>query len=113
MYLKNTEKIVVDYPNKLEDAFDLQICQKILTKFHGSRQKIEKPLQDLFTYLNGNPIEQNLAQSIITEDNGKLKSWEPKNGEISNYSGKFPRSAAKILRMLKNLHEQGFTSYIE
>lgn len=113
MYLKNTEKIVVDYPNKLEDAFDLQICQKILTKFHGSRQKIEKPLQDLFTYLNGNPIEQNLAQSIITEDNGKLKSWEEKNGEISNYSGKFPRFAAKILRMLKNLHEQGFTSYIE
>lgn len=116
-YLKNAEEMVTDYQDKMDDAFDFQIRQKILTKFHGSRQKIEKPLQDIFLYLNGDPIEkfenQNLAQSTITEEHGKLKGWITKDGKSFDYSGKFPRSAAKILRMLKNLHEQGFTSYIE
>lgn len=114
LYLKIAEEMVIDYQDKLDDAFDFQIRQKILTKFHGSRQKIEKPLQDMFMYLNGDSIEkQNLAQCIINEENGKLESWLTKDANSFNYSGKFPRSAAKILRMLKNLHEQGFTSYIE
>lgn len=114
VYLKNAEEMVVDYENKLDEAFDFQVRQKILTKFHGSRQKIEKPLQDMFMYLNGDSIEkQNLAQCKMNEECGKLKSWETKDGNSFDYSGKFSRSAAKILRMLKDLHEQGFASYIE
>lgn len=38
-------------PDALDTALDLQIRQKILPKFHGSRATLEKPLKELAAYL--------------------------------------------------------------
>ena len=67
-------------------AMDIQILQKILPKFHGTRGKLEDPLKDLHTFCNA-----------VHSESGAL----------------YPRSAIKIARMLKNLEIQGYTSFIE
>ena len=63
----------------MEIAFDLQIKQKILPKFHGNIAKLQEPLEQL--------------REIIAL--------------------RFPESQRKIDRMLLQLEEQGFTSFIE
>jgi len=67
-------------------AMDIQILQKILPKFHGTRGKLEDPLKDLHTFCNA---------------------------EHSERGALYPGSATKIARMLKNLEIQGYTSFIE
>ena len=70
----------------LEDAMDIQILQKILPKFHGTRGKLEDPLKDVHKFCKA---------------------------EDSEHGALYPRSSAKIARMLKNLEIQGYTSFIE
>ena len=45
LYLKNAAKSGADL--KVPEAFDFQIKQKILPKFHGSRNKLEEPLKEI------------------------------------------------------------------
>jgi 5-methylcytosine-specific restriction enzyme B len=70
----------------LNVAMDIQVLQKILPKFHGTRGKLEDPLKDLHKF---------------------CKAEHSENGVL------YPRSAIKIARMLKNLEIQGYTSFIE
>ena len=70
----------------LQQAMDIQILQKILPKFHGTRGKLEDPLKDLHKFCNAEHSESGVL---------------------------YPRSAIKIARMLKNLEIQGYTSFIE
>ena len=85
--------------------------QKLLPKLHGSRKKLVGPLETLAGFclvrINGfQPDEQNktktLYQQFISEKRDPAK-WEIK------YSISFE----KIERMLKNVIENGFTSYAE
>ena len=82
----------------LNAAMDIQILQKILPKFHGTRGKLEKPLKDLLSFCGG----------------GNASEEETIN-ESEKFQGKelYPRSARKINRMLNNLKIQGYTSFIE
>jgi 5-methylcytosine-specific restriction endonuclease McrBC GTP-binding regulatory subunit McrB len=73
----------------LEDTLDIQILQKILPKFHGTQAKLEDPLGKLLAFCNGVDSEE------IPED------------------APFPRSAQKLVRMIRNLKIQGYTSFIE
>jgi hypothetical protein len=90
---------------------DIAIMQKLLPKLHGSRKKLVGPLETLAGFclvrINGSQPEdqnksKNLYQQFISEERDSQK-WEIK------YSISFE----KIERMLKNVIENGFTSYAE
>lgn len=81
-------------------AFDIQILQKILPKFHGTQAKLEQPLKEILRFCYENRQIDNIEDTIekaVRYDNG------------SNY----PRSAQKVARMILNLRAQGYTSFIE
>ncbi len=83
----------------IEDAVDIQIVQKILTKFHGTRAKLEKPLLNLFSfcYQETLPASEELLK--------KARSYDS--------AARFPRAAKKIAQMLNQLSIQGYASFIE
>ena len=100
-----------DEPLKNNTKIDIAIMQKLLPKLHGSRKKLVGPLETLAGFclvrINGSqPDDQNktktLYQQFISEKRDSAK-WEIK------YSISFE----KIERMLKNVIENGFTSYAE
>jgi len=67
----------------MDDAMDVQFLQKVLPKFHGTQAKLAEPLAAVHSFCY--------------------------NGEKL----RFPRTAQKTARMLKNLEVQGYTSFIE
>ena len=79
-------KDLLGEPFNLNDAMDIQILQKILPKFHGTRGKLEEPLKNLHVF---------------------CKAEHSESGAL------YPRSARKIARMIENLNVQGYTSFIE
>jgi 5-methylcytosine-specific restriction protein B len=91
---------------------DIAIMQKLLPKIHGSRKKLVGPLEILAGFclvrkkdapiLDDQNKAKNLYQQFISEKRDASK-WEVK------YSISFE----KIERMLKNVIENGFTSYAE
>ncbi|MDF2800672.1 MAG: hypothetical protein K0S61_575 [Anaerocolumna sp.] len=111
------------YGEKLRIALDLQILQKILPKFHGSYDKLWKPLFEiLITCINEIPADfvqepnygvetyYKLIRQISGNANGLVNNLSTEN-YVSSF--KYPRSAKKIVSMLKNLEMHGFASYIE
>ncbi|MDO9585466.1 MAG: AAA family ATPase, partial [Syntrophales bacterium] len=84
---------------KLEETLDIQILQKILPKFHGTRAKLEEPLGKLLAFCKG-------------KDTDSYESPLPESEEIPK-DAPFPRSAKKLDRMIQNLKIQGYTSFIE
>mgnify|MGYP001551498780 CR=1 FL=1 len=92
---------------KDSDAFDLQIRQKVLPKFHGSRGKLEDALLDLLSLTTG--------MTSFREEEGEdelewilerlLKSEEGLKGVP------YPESARKIARMVRDLRRDGFVSF--
>ena len=79
-------------------AVDIQILQKILPKFHGTKGKLKKPLKDLLLFCVGRDVSQKeMTPPVEQYERGAL----------------YPRSAKKISRMLNNLEIQGYTSFIE
>jgi len=103
-YLENAEKLVGK--NSLNIALDLQILQKILPKFHGSKQKLEEPLLELLKFVLKDGEVQ--VDGLRNELKNKEVDWDAKIK-----ASKYPRSAKKLFRMLKTLNGQGFVSFIE
>jgi hypothetical protein len=96
----------------LRTALDLVILSKVLCRLHGTQQELEGCLHRLFAFMvhgdtppKGNPP--------------RLEDWEwRREGLVRASEGApaiphFPRSAAKVWRMLRRLRQQGFTSFIE
>ena len=86
------------------EAFDIQILQKILPKFHGTQAKLEQPLKDIlaFCYPDDNkPVEI---------DN---KFLEKVLASASANGARYVRTAKKLAHMKSNLQTQGYTSFIE
>ncbi len=83
----------------LDDIVDIQIIQKILPKLHGTRAKLEGPLQQILTFCHG-------TDSSFSEDLSSKAISEPD-------TFRFPRSAGKIARMLTQLTAQGYAGFIE
>lgn len=93
------ESLIVDN----NPILDIQILQKVLPKLHGTRAKLDKPLQELLAFCyDPNP---NISIDISEE--------KRKQAEQFDTSACFPRSAQKLARMLRNLQEQGYASFIE
>jgi hypothetical protein len=81
---------------------------KVLPKFHGPRQKLERPLWLVLKWCAVNQEEFdnkkpgeiiNLLEDLLKE---KVKLSE---------KFKYPRTALKVLTMLRQLYETGFTSF--
>jgi 5-methylcytosine-specific restriction endonuclease McrBC GTP-binding regulatory subunit McrB len=80
--------------NKLFDdlgphaAFDAAVLMKVLPKFHGSRRKLDAPLRAVLGWCGG--------------------AWP----EVSDSpQPRFPRTAARVQRMLRDLEIDGFTAF--
>ena len=128
---KNTDRAV-------RAAFDLALLQKVLPKFHGTKQELEPLLGRLFNF-----AVYGSNHSAKGDQRPELKDWrvvdgrlttrtriQPTSGDASpenvsrtpeperepNAGGEspvFPRTGAKIWRMLDRLQKRGFTSFIE
>lgn len=82
---------------------DIQILQKILPKIHGTRAKLERPLQELIAFCYDPAPNRSID---ISEE-------KRQQAEKFDTSACFPRTAQKCARMLRNLREQGYASFIE
>jgi len=82
-----------------DQVMDVQILQKILPKLHGTKAKLEDPLANLFALCHG------AHDAASDELLAKARAYDPE--------ARFPRSAQKIARMMRQLSLQGYASFIE
>lgn len=88
-----------------EEAFDLQLLQKILPRLQGSHSSLKRALIELMAFAIG----QRLNIEELMEDASPLYlAW--KNTGVAP-TARFTRSARKIAYMLRRLEEDGFTSF--
>ncbi|MFE9275700.1 MrcB family domain-containing protein [Paenibacillus glucanolyticus] len=88
-----------------DEAFDLQLLQKILPRVQGSSLSVKRVLLKL---LQG-ALGRNLPVSELMDDASEIYLKWNDNEEESK--AKHPLSARKIAFMLRRLEEDGFTSY--
>ncbi|EGG33783.1 MrcB family domain-containing protein [Paenibacillus sp. HGF5] len=88
-----------------DEAFDLQLLQKILPRVQGSSLSVKKVLLKL---LQG-ALGRTLPVSDLMDDASEIYlNW---NDNQEEDKAKHPLSARKIAFMLRRLEEDGFTSY--
>lgn len=75
---------------EFEEALDHCILQKILPRIAGSDSRVDRMLRSLYT--------------IFTN-----RQYDEQSPDIEN--AKYPRSAEKVVEMLRRLEEDGFTSF--
>jgi len=99
--------------NPLNDnnKVDVAIMQKLLPKLHGSRKKLVGPLETLAGFClvrinESKPEEQNKTKSLYQQ-------FISEKRDLAKWEIKYSISFEKIERMLKNVIENGFTSYAE
>lgn len=76
-----------------ENAFDHCLLQKILPRISGSDTRVQHALEQLFTFCTN------------IELNGEY------DGLLDFTYAKYPKSANKVLDMLRRLGDDGFTSF--
>ena len=126
----------------VDAAFDLALLQKVLPKFHGTQQELESLLEEIFQFavhggghapkknqtvelddwkvvksrLVGRPKtaapSQTPSGDAVTEGD-EADSDNPEATDTGTESPAYPRTGAKVLRMLNRLRDRGFTSFIE
>ncbi|QSO54176.1 DUF3578 domain-containing protein [Alicyclobacillus curvatus] len=83
-----------------DDAFDIQLLQKVLPRIQGSSGTLRRVLMEVLQFCVG-------TGTNVADDPDSYQRWLP--GKQSG--ARFPRSAAKTADMLRRLDEDGFTSY--
>ena len=100
----NPEKENIIFIQKI----DIAIMQKLLPKLHGSRKKLVAPLETLAGFC------VNIKPEMVLEDSIKNKTkYQQYLSDPLKWNIDFPLSLEKIERMLKNVIDNGFTSYAE
>ena len=119
-------------------AFDLAILQKVLPKFHGTKQELESLLGRLFNFavygsnhsakgrqhlelkdwkvVEGRLTTRTRSQATSGNASPENVNMTPEPEQEPSAGGEppvFPRTGAKIWRMLDRLQKRGFTSFIE
>ncbi|WP_425801219.1 MrcB family domain-containing protein [Desulfitobacterium sp. Sab5] len=89
-----------------DEAFDLQLLQKILPRLQGSHASIKRALLQLMAFA----IDQRLNLEEFMEDASPLYLGFQQGQQVAP-SARFPQSARKIAFMLRRLEEDGFTSF--
>ena len=86
--------------------------QKLLPKLHGSRKKLVGPLETLAGFC----LERK-KDAPVSDDQNKTKTlyqqFISEKRDSAKWEIKYSISFEKIERMLKNVIENGFTSYAE
>ncbi|GIO56908.1 MrcB family domain-containing protein [Paenibacillus cineris] len=89
-----------------DEAFDLQLLQKILPRVQGSNLSVKRVLLKLLEGTLGRKLS---SFSDLMEDASNIdQEW---NDDQEEKKAKHPLSARKIAFMLRRLEEDGFTSY--
>ena len=122
----------------VDAAFDLALLQKVLPKLHGTQQELGSLLAEIFHFaVHGGKYLPKENQEVEV-DNWKVAAGrliarsksKATSGDASSESGEpgsddakvppaiaqspvYPRTGAKVLRMLQRLRDRGFTSFIE
>ncbi|MDV2686489.1 DUF3578 domain-containing protein [Alkalihalophilus lindianensis] len=78
----------------LDEAIDNSLLQKILPRLAGSDTRIERVLKNLFTVFTNKEVSD--TQDVTISD---------------IQDAKYPKSAEKVLDMLRRLEDDGFTSF--
>jgi MoxR-like ATPase len=87
-----------------DDAFDFGIYQKILPKIKGSQLNTKEVIKNLFKNFVGN-------ETVNFEDRTK-KYYEKMNDEINNNENiKYPRSAEKLVGLMRSFEVDGYASF--
>ncbi|MDE2980819.1 MAG: hypothetical protein OXU74_06455 [Gemmatimonadota bacterium] len=119
-------------------AFDLALLQKVLPKFHGTQQELQSPLEEIFQFavrghdqvpkkdqqvelddwkvVKGRLVARSKTQSPSDDpgaEGNEADSDGPEAADADTDSPAYPRTGAKVLRMLHRLRDRGFTSFIE
>ncbi len=112
MFLHNSENSKL--PLDKDSALDFAIKTKILPKFSGVRQRLEKPilgLLDMFVDEEETPIEFEKIFSLPWFEENKTLKVEI-NGETIEVKTKYPQTVSKLLEMLYKLKTEGFATFI-
>lgn len=88
-----------------DDAFDLQLLQKILPRVQGSSSSVKRVLLLLMQEAIGKSLSVNNLMDDASDLYMKWSANEPEE------RAQYPMSARKIAFMLRRLEEDGFTSY--
>ena len=94
--------LTINQKNNLIDnniAFDFQLIQKVLPRIHGSSERIQKVLVELFNLLEGTDFRS---------DNFEFSMFEDK---VDQNDLKYKRASKKIIFMLKRFDDDRFTSF--
>ena len=89
-----------------DEAFDLQLLQKILPRVQGSSSSVKRVLLQL---LQGGSLGSPCLLTDLMDDASELYSKWKSSGQEAE--AKYPLSARKLAFMLRRLEEDGFTSY--
>ena len=94
-------------------AFDAAVLMKVLPKFHGSRGKLERPLQAILAWCV-NPEMPDLAQiedALRTLDVGKTVPVALGDAGLTSSVFRYRRTATRVQRMLTALYTTGFAAF--
>ena len=96
-------------PKVLAAALDVALLSKVLPKLHGTQQELEDVLTLLFEFAIGEGHSEDIFAGDSWSPSGTKLLWK---GE-GVLEARFPRTALKLWRMRRRLHQQGFTSFVE
>jgi predicted RNA-binding protein with PUA-like domain len=98
----------------LRTALDIAIMQKVLPKLHGTQQELEAVLQDLFSFAVSGDDATGGDQEVSSKRRWRIRSGrlEPAEADVGT-PVLFPRTAAKLWRMIDRLRKQGFTAFVQ
>lgn len=88
-----------------DDAFDLQLLQKILPRVQGSSSSVKRVLLQLMQGALGKTLP---IAELIEDASDLYTKW---GASQTVEAAKHPQTARKIAFMLRRLEEDGFTSY--
>jgi 5-methylcytosine-specific restriction endonuclease McrBC GTP-binding regulatory subunit McrB len=105
-FVNSVRTFVGDNQAAIDAALDAQLVQKVLPKFSGSQTQLEEPLRKvLFRLLQDQKGLEVEAPEQITQ------AWLEQNS-AAIAGARFPLATDKIRRMLTDLNQRGFTSFI-
>ncbi|CAH0122757.1 hypothetical protein PAE9249_05348 [Paenibacillus sp. CECT 9249] len=88
-----------------EQAFDLQLLQKVLPRIQGSSQSVKRLIIELMLFCTN---QKGKMEELLNDASQLYDPWR-RSGEETK--ALYPQSARKLAYMLRRLEEDGFTSF--
>ncbi len=112
LYLWNAKNLS-DPAFDLDTAFDHQLCQKVLPKFHGSQAKLQAPLEHLLLFCVDSERQPSIpGAELEPADRKHIRELKSKSvDDLRSHGARYPRAAHKVRRMLDTLEKDGFAGF--